>query len=126
MNTTKLIIRILFGLMMLVFGLNKFLQFLPFPPMPKAAGEFMGALVKSGYILTIVGIIEVVAGVLLLINKYQALILIVLFPVILNAFLFHLFFRYSRYNSSITSCCYEYFFAFHQQRLIPSSIQSLI
>ena len=91
MKKAQLIIRILFGLMLVIFGLNKFLQFMPMPPMPEAAGEFMGALVKSGYILVIVAVIEVIAGVLLLINKYQALALIVVFPIILNAFLFHLF-----------------------------------
>ncbi|MFT6443745.1 MAG: hypothetical protein ACJASM_003308 [Salibacteraceae bacterium] len=61
------------------------------PPMPEAAGEFMGALVKSGYLLVIVAIVEVITGVLLLANKYQSLALVVVFPVILNAFLFHLF-----------------------------------
>jgi putative oxidoreductase len=91
MNKAKLIIRILFGLMLVIFGLNKFLQFMPMPPMPEAAGEFMGALVKSGYLMFIVAIVEVVAGVLLLVNKYQSLALVVVFPVILNAFLFHLF-----------------------------------
>jgi putative oxidoreductase len=91
MNKAKLIIRVLFGLMLVIFGLNKFLQFMPMPPMPEAAGEFMGALVKSGYLMIIVAIVEVVAGVLLLVNKYQFLVLVVVFPVILNAFLFHIF-----------------------------------
>jgi putative oxidoreductase len=91
MNKAKLIIRILFGLMLVIFGLNKFLQFMPMPPMPEAAGEFIGALVKSGYLLVIVASVEVITGVLLLANKYQSLALVVVFPVILNAFLFHLF-----------------------------------
>lgn len=91
MNKAKLIIRILFGLMLVIFGLNKFLQFMPMPPMPEAAGMFMGALVKSGYLMVVVAIIEIVTGVLLLVNKYQSLALVIVFPVILNAFLFHLF-----------------------------------
>jgi uncharacterized membrane protein YphA (DoxX/SURF4 family) len=91
MNKAKLIIRILLGLMLVIFGLNKFLQFMPMPTMPNAAGEFMGALMKSGYIMVIVAIVEIVAGVLLLVNKYQPLVLVILFPVLLNAFLFHLF-----------------------------------
>lgn len=91
MKKANLIIRILFGLMLVIFGLNKFLQFMPMPPMPEAAGEFMGALVKSGYLMIVVAIVEIITGVLLLANKYQSLALIVVFPVILNAFLFHLF-----------------------------------
>ena len=91
MNKAKLIVRILLGLMLIVFGLNKFLQFMPMPPMSDAAGEFMGALGKSGYIMPIVAIVEIHAGILLLLNKYVPLALVILFPVLLNAFLFHLF-----------------------------------
>ena len=91
MNKAKLIIRILFGLMLVIFGLNKFLQFMPMPPMSEAAGVFMGALVKSGYLMVVVALVEIAAGVLLLVNKYQSLALVIVFPVILNAFLFHLF-----------------------------------
>tara|TARA_R110002050_G_scaffold300586_1_gene470630 strand:+ start:3615 stop:3989 length:375 start_codon:yes stop_codon:yes gene_type:complete len=91
MKKAQLIIRILLGIMLVVFGLNKFLQFMPMPPMPEAAGEFMGALVKSGYLMAVVAIVEILAGILLLVNKYQPLTLVVLFPVLLNAFLFHMF-----------------------------------
>jgi|TARA_B110000046_G_scaffold173945_1_gene197118 uncharacterized membrane protein YphA (DoxX/SURF4 family) len=91
MKKAKLIIRLLLGFMLVVFGLNKFLQFMPMPPMTQAAVDFMGALVKSGYIMSIVAIVEIITGLLLLVNKYQALALVVLFPVLLNAFLFHLF-----------------------------------
>lgn len=91
MKKAQLIIRVLLGLILIVFGLNKFLQFMPFPPMPDAAMEFMGALGKSGYIMPIVAIVEIVTGVLIIFKKFMPLALIVLFPVLLNAFLFHLF-----------------------------------
>ena len=91
MKKAQVIIRILLGLMVLIFGLNKFLQFMPMPPLPEAAGEFMGALVNSGYLMVLVAVVEIVAGVMLLINRFQPLALIMLFPILLNAFLFHLF-----------------------------------
>ena len=91
MKKAQLVIRVLLGLILVVFGLNKFLQFMPMPPMPEAAGVFMTALVTSGYLMVVVAIIEIVTGVLLLVNKYQSLALVIVFPVILNAFLFHLF-----------------------------------
>ncbi|MDO7575874.1 MAG: DoxX family membrane protein [Flavobacteriaceae bacterium] len=91
MNKAQLIIRILFGLILVIFGSNKFLHFMPIPPMPEAAGAFMGALVDSGYLMTLVALVEIVAGVSILINKYKTLALVILLPVILNAFLFHLF-----------------------------------
>lgn len=91
MKTAQTIIRVLLGVMMVVFGLNKFLQFMPMPPMPEAAGAFMGALVKSGYLMVVVAIVEIITGALLLAKKFVPLALIILFPVMLNAFLFHLF-----------------------------------
>ncbi len=91
MKTTKIIVRILLGLILTVFGLNGFLQFMPMPEMTPEAGELMGALAKAGYFFPIIAIVEILVGVLLLINKYTAIALIVLFPIMLNAFLFHLF-----------------------------------
>ncbi len=91
MKIAKTIIRFLLGIMLIVFGLNKFLQFMPMPQLPDDAGAFMGALAASGYILPIVAIVEIGTGILLLINKFKALALVILFPVALNAFLFHVF-----------------------------------
>ena len=91
MKKAKIIVRILLGLMVLIFGLNKFLQFMPMPPLPESASEFMGVLVKSGYLMQAVAIVEIVTGIMLLINRFQALALVILFPVLLNAFWFHLF-----------------------------------
>ena len=91
MKTTVLVIRILLGLMLVVFGLNKFLQFMPMPEMNPEAGALMGAFVNSGYIMMIVAFIEIGTGILFLINKYTALAAILLLPIMLNAFLFHLF-----------------------------------
>jgi putative oxidoreductase len=42
--------RLLLGLMFAVFGSNAFLHFIPMPPMEGLPGDFIGALVKSGYI----------------------------------------------------------------------------
>jgi len=91
MKITKIIARVLLGLILLIFGLNGFLQFMPMPEMSTEAGELMGALASAGYFFPIIAIVEIIVGVLLLINKYIALALIVLFPIMLNALLFHLF-----------------------------------
>jgi uncharacterized membrane protein YphA (DoxX/SURF4 family) len=91
MDKAKMIVRLLLGVMMVVFGLNKFLNFMPAFELAEPAQNFFGALVDSGYIMTIVAIVEIVTGVLLLANKFVPLALVVLFPIMLNAFLFHLF-----------------------------------
>ena len=91
MKTTSLIARILLGLLFTVFGLNGFLHFIPTGPMPTGtAGQFAGALVESHY-MTVVLLLEIIPGVLLLVNRYVPLALTVLGPVIVNILLFHAF-----------------------------------
>lgn len=87
----KLIARILLGLMLVVFGLNGFLNFIPIPPGPEEAGNFMGALAQTGYLLTLVKVLEIIAGALILSGKYVRAALTMVTPVMLNAFLMHLF-----------------------------------
>lgn len=91
MKNVNTVVRILLGIMLLIFGLNKFLKFMPMPDMDGAAKEFFDALMHSEYIMPIVAVVEIVTGILFLTNKYTALAAVVLFPVILNALLFHLF-----------------------------------
>ncbi|KAB7531624.1 DoxX family membrane protein [Flagellimonas olearia] len=84
-----LIVRILLGLFVLVFGLNKFLNFLP-PPgdLPDAAITYFGA-VSSTYTLKLVAIVEILAGLALILNKYGALMAVILMSVSVNVVLFH-------------------------------------
>jgi len=91
MSKIKVVVRYLLGAMLLVFGLNGFFQFMPMPPLTPEAGEFMGALVKTGYMMPFISVIKIVCGILLLSNKYVSLALVLVFPVLLNAFSFHLF-----------------------------------
>lgn len=87
------IVRILLGIILLVFGLNKFypLPFLPMPKLPENASEFMSSLAATGYVLPIVGVLEVFIGILLLTKNWIAFALILLVPISLNIVLFHLF-----------------------------------
>jgi uncharacterized membrane protein YphA (DoxX/SURF4 family) len=91
MGKAVLISRILLGLIFTVFGLNGFIQVIDPPPMPEAAGQFIGALAGTGYLLTLVKLVEVVCGVLLLAGRYVPLSLVLLGPVVVNILLFHLF-----------------------------------
>jgi uncharacterized membrane protein YphA (DoxX/SURF4 family) len=90
-STTKVILRSLLGLAFLVFGLNKFLHFIPNPAEPPPAMEFFGALFKTGYFLPLLATTEVVSGALLLANLMVPFALVLLAPVIVNIFMFHLF-----------------------------------
>ena len=83
-----MVVRILLGLFVLVFGLNKFLDFMPMPEMSAEAGAYFGALTNAKT-MTLVGIVEVVAGLALILNKYGALMTLILMSVAVNAVLFH-------------------------------------
>lgn len=92
MNTLALIARYLLGLAMLIFGANKFFGFMPSPELPEAALSFMGTLVNSGYIMQTLGVVYILAGLLLLLNKAVPFALILLVPVSYNIVAFHLAF----------------------------------
>ena len=75
MKIATLIARIFLGLLFLVFGLNGFLHFIPMQPPTGLAGQYMGALFLSHY-LVVVFVLEAVGGLLLLINRYVPLALV--------------------------------------------------
>ena len=91
MKTVILIARLLLGLIFVVFGLNGFLNFLSMGPMPTGlAGQFIGALFQSHYFFVVAGL-QIVGGLLLLVNRFVPLALVLLGPVIVNILLYHLF-----------------------------------
>ncbi len=90
MKIAVLIARVLLGLLFLVFGLNGFLHFIPMPPPTGLAGQYMGALFVSHF-LVVVFLLQIVGGALLLANRYVPLGLLLLGPVLVNILLFHSF-----------------------------------
>jgi hypothetical protein len=91
MKIATLIARILLGLLFAVFGLNGFLHFIPMQPPAGLAGQYLGALFVSHY-LVVVFLLELIGGLLLLANRYVPLALLLLGPVIVNIVLFHALF----------------------------------
>lgn len=85
------IVRIALGLALLIFGANKFLHFIPMEAPTGDAGVFMNSLGASGYMFPIVGVLEVIIGIMLLMKKWVAFALTLLAPISINIMLFHLF-----------------------------------
>lgn len=83
------IARYLLALMLLVFGLNKFLKFMTMPEMPEQAQAYMAALNSTGILFPLLGIIYLITAVTLVLNRYAALMLLVLTPITVNILLFH-------------------------------------
>ena len=89
MKTASLIARCLLGLIFFVFGLNGFLHVIPMMPMPQAAVSFYATLIAV-HLMPIISALQVITGLLLLVNRYVPLALVVLGPIIVNIILFHI------------------------------------
>ena len=90
MKILTIVVRVLFGLMFVFFGVNSIhpLMQMPAPP-PGLAGDFTKVFMESGY-GQVVGVMEVIAGLMLLIGRFVPFALTILGAVIFNIWAFHL------------------------------------
>ncbi len=85
-------VSLLFGLMFINSGLNKFFNYIPMPKdMPENMIKLMGAIKEIGWLLPLVGVAEIVGGILFITNKFRALGAIIIFPVLAGIILTHIF-----------------------------------
>jgi len=89
-SKVTMVLRIILGLILIVFGANKFIRFMPSPELREAAGNFMVALASTGYMFPLIGAVEVIVGILLILNKWVPFAVVLLAPVAVNMVLFHL------------------------------------
>ncbi|KGO90990.1 DoxX family membrane protein [Flavobacterium subsaxonicum] len=85
------IVRILLGIILIVFGANKIYAFIPLPQPPAEAASFIQSLSDTGYVLTVVAVFEIVIGIMLIFKLWVPFALLVLVPISFNILLFHLF-----------------------------------
>ena len=85
------VVRVLLGLLLAFSGFNKLIGFLENPPLPEAATALISALFNSGYMMTVVGIFEIVIGIMMVFNRFVPLAAVLLVPLSINFILFHLF-----------------------------------
>jgi len=71
----------LFGLGMVVFGLEKFVHFMPMPELTEEQKTIFGTLGTIKWLMPLVGIVEIAGGLLIAIPKTRALGAIVILPV---------------------------------------------
>ncbi|HKD68904.1 MAG TPA: DoxX family membrane protein [Candidatus Binataceae bacterium] len=108
--------RILLGL---VFGVMPWLAILhlaPNPPMPQGATDFVTALMKTGYMMPLVWGTEVVAGILILLGIFVPFALVVLAPVLVNIFAFHVFLNPTGMTIAIVACLLALIVAWQYRR----------
>lgn len=88
MRRLELVVRGLMGGLFLLFGASKFYPFMPTPPVPPEASAFIAALMATGYMWKVVGLIEVLGGLSLLLGRFVPLGVALLAPVIANIVLY--------------------------------------
>jgi len=82
--------RILSGLAYMIFGLNAFLAFMPVPEtLPQNVLDYLTALADSGFMMPLIGATQLVAGALLVVNRFVPLALAFLAPFLVNSIAFH-------------------------------------
>lgn len=91
MKILTIIVRVLLGLMFVVFGSNAFLHFIPMPELPQnLSGDFIKVFTASGYVYVIGGL-QVIGGLLVLIGRFVPLGLTILGAIIGVVSAMHLF-----------------------------------
>lgn len=92
MKIVKFIICLLFGLMFINAGLDKFFHYNPVPQLTEAQMKLYAAFGEIGWLLPLVGTVEVIGGLLFIFPKTRALAAIVILPV-LTGILIHNVYR---------------------------------
>ena len=84
------VICLLFGLMFINAGLNKFLNYIPVPDdMPEAMVKLTTALMSISWLMPLIATVEIVGGILFIIPKFRALGAIIIFPIVVGIVLTH-------------------------------------
>lgn len=87
-NKILFVVSGLFGLMMIFAGMNKLYEFAPMPTdLPEKMVRAMSAFTEIGWILPLVGVAEVISGILIIIPRTRALGALMIFPVMIGILL---------------------------------------
>lgn len=82
------ILSLLFGLVLINAGLNKFFNYMPPPDdLPQGLIRMMTAMMEISWLMPLVGFIEILGGILFIPTKTRALGAVVIFPVMVGILL---------------------------------------
>ena len=84
MKYVKLVLCILFGLMFINAGLDKFLHHMPMPKIEPEQMKLFAAFGEITWLMPLVGTVEIIGGLLFILPKTRALGAIVILPVMVG------------------------------------------
>lgn len=84
-------VSLIFGLIFINAGLNKFFNYMPVPEdLPESVMTMFSAMMQIGWLMPLIATAEIVGGLLFIIPKYRALGAIIIFPVMTGIILAHI------------------------------------
>ena len=106
-------LRILPGLFLIFGGLNGLFNFLPPPKveMSEGAMAFSVALMKTGYMMQLIAVTQLVVGLCWVINRFVPLALALWAPFMVNSILFHIFLEHKGLPMSAAFLAIELYLA---------------
>lgn len=85
------VVSLLFGLMFINSGLNKFFNYMPMPDdIPAKMIKLMTAFMEISWLMPLIAVAEIVGGLLFIFNRFRALGAIIIFPVMIGILLTHI------------------------------------
>lgn len=91
MKILKFIVCLLFGLMFLNAGLDKFFHYNPMPKLTTEQIKLYAAFVEIGWLMPLVGTVEIIGGLLFIFPKTRALGAIIILPVMVGILLHNIY-----------------------------------
>jgi putative oxidoreductase len=89
-NKILLVISVLFGLMFVNAGLNKFFNYMPVPDdLPQELIQVSVHMMEVGWLMPLVGLVEIIGGLLFMVNKTRAVGAIIILPIMIGILLIH-------------------------------------
>ncbi|MBK9319005.1 MAG: DoxX family membrane protein [Bacteroidetes bacterium] len=90
-NKILFVVCLLTGLMFINSGLNKFFFYMPMPKdLPENMLNLMRAFMNIGWIMPLIGFIEIIGGILFITSRFRALGALIIFPIIIGIVLTHI------------------------------------
>ena len=90
-NKILFVIYLLFGLMFINAGLNKFFNYIPVPEdLPESVMKMFVAMMEITWLMPLIATFEIMGGVLFIIPRFRALGAIVLTPIMTGIIIHHL------------------------------------
>ncbi len=90
MKIVKIVICVLFGLMFLNGGLNKFFNYIPMQEIPADQLKVMTAMMTITWLMPLLATMEIIGGILVAVPKTRALGAIIIFPIMIGILLHHI------------------------------------